>query len=137
MCHILLMLFTDANLLVLHRNFWQRGQCFFVEHSVRIPDPLSLKAENDSETLNLTVIEHPEGPKVFPFGLSKLLVVEIYKTFWDILESEDKEWQNLLSPGIDRFSHINHATIVTGQPGIGQYAIVSIFYNFDLSDIIL
>ena len=95
--------------------------------------------ENDSETLNLTVIEHPEGPEqVFPFGLSKLLVVEIYETFWDILESEDKEWQNLLRlPGIDRFSYINHATIVTGQPGIGQYAIVSIFYNFDLSDIIL
>jgi hypothetical protein len=94
----------------------------FVKHLVQIPDPLSLVVENDSEELDLTVIEHPEGPEqVFPYGLSKLLVVKIYETFWNLLESEDQEWQNLLrSPGIDRFSHIHHATIVTGQPGIGQ-----------------
>ena len=41
------------------------------------------------------------------------------------------------SPGIERFSHIHHATIVTGQPGIGQHAIVYIFYDFDLSDFML
>lgn len=111
----------------------------FVKRPVQIPDPLSLEVENYSETLDLTVIEHPEGPEqVFPFGLSKLLVVEIYETFWNLLESEDQEWRTLLqSPGIDRFSYIHHATIVTGQPGIGQYAIVYIFYSFDLSDFIL
>ena len=77
--------------------------------------------ENGYEPLNLTVIEHPEGPeRVFPFGLSKLLVIEIFETFWYLLESENKEWQTLLqSPGLDRFSSIHHATIVTGQPGIG------------------
>jgi hypothetical protein len=111
----------------------------FVQRPVQIPDPLSLEVENDSETLNLTVIEHPEGPEqVFPFGLAKLLVVEIYETFWKLLETEDQEWQTLLrSPGIDRFSYIHHATIITGQPGIGQYAAVYIFYNFALSDFIL
>ena len=95
--------------------------------------------ENDSETLNLTVIEHPEGPEqVFPFGLSRLLVVEIYETFWDLLEFEDNIWQDLRqSPSIDWFSHIHHATIVTGQPGIGQFASVYIFYHFDLLVIIL
>jgi hypothetical protein len=70
---------------------------------------------------------------VFPFGLSRLLVVEIYETFWDLLEFEDNIWQDLWqSPGIDWFSHIHHATIVTGQPGIGQFASVYIFYHFDL-----
>jgi hypothetical protein len=102
----------------------------FIKRLVQIPDPLSLQVENDSEVLNLTVIEHPEGPEqVFPFGLSKLLVVEIYETFWNILESEDRDWQTLLrSPGTERFAYSHHATIVTGQPGIGQYAIVYIFY---------
>lgn len=111
----------------------------FVKHLVQIPDPLSLEVENDSEMLSVTVIEHPEGPEqVFPFGLSKLFVVEIYETFWNLLESENQEWQTLLrSPGIDRFSHIQHATIITGQPGIGQYTSVYIFYNSDLSDFIL
>ena len=112
---------TDDNLLALHNNFWQRGQHLFVKRSIQIPDPRSLEVANGSEPLNLTVIEHPDGPEgVFPFGLSKLLVVEIFDTFWNILESEDTEWQKLLhSPGLDRFSFVNHATIVTGQPGIG------------------
>jgi hypothetical protein len=94
--------------------------------------------END-EPLNLMVIEHPEGPeRVFPCGFSKLLVVEIFETFRNLLESENKEWQMLLqSPGLDRFSSIHHATIVTGQPGIGQYAVVYNFYNLDLSDFLL
>ena len=85
------------------------------------------------------VIEHPEGPeRVFPCGFSKLLVVEIFETFRNLLESENKEWQMLLqSPGLDRFSSIHHATIVTGQPGIGQYAVVYNFYNLDLSDFLL
>jgi hypothetical protein len=95
--------------------------------------------ENDSELLNLTVIEHPEGPeRAFPFGLSKLLVVEIFETFWNLLEFKNKEWQMLLqSPGMDHFSSIYHATIVTGQSGIGQCAVIYNFYNLDLSDFIL
>jgi hypothetical protein len=74
-----------------------------------------------SELLTLPVIVNPEGQ--FRFGLSKLLVIEIFKTFWDLLQHEDKEWENLLqSPELDRFAYIHHATIVTGQPGTGQYS---------------
>jgi hypothetical protein len=82
--------------------------------------------ENGSGPLSLTVIEHPEGPeRLFPFGFSNILVTEIFETFWNLLESEDMEWQKLLqSPRLERFSFIHHATIVTGQPGIGQYAVI-------------
>ncbi|KIL55326.1 hypothetical protein M378DRAFT_56130, partial [Amanita muscaria Koide BX008] len=48
----------------------------------------------------------------------KLLVVPIYETFWDVLKDEDRLWQALLQP--PRFSHPCHATIVTGQPGVGK-----------------
>jgi hypothetical protein len=79
-----------------------------------------LVVENDSKPLTLTVIENPDGE--FRFGLSKLLVVEIFETFWNLLRFEDEEWEKLLkSPGADRFARIHHATIITGQPGIGEY----------------
>ena len=76
-----------------------------------------------SEPLTLTVIEHPGGE--FRFGDSKLIVREIFETFWSLLESEDAEWQKLVqSPGVARrFHYPHHATIITGQPGIGQYTI--------------
>jgi hypothetical protein len=95
--------------------------------------------ENGLEPLSLTIIKHPEGPeRVFPFGHSKLLVVDIFETFWNLLESEEKEWQALLrSPGLNHFSYVHHATIVTGQPGIDQYAVICTFYYLDLSDFIL
>jgi hypothetical protein len=41
-----------------------------------------------------------------------MLVVEIFKTFWDLLQSEDVEWDNVLKlPALDRFSYAHHATI--------------------------
>jgi hypothetical protein len=114
--------FPDADLLALHKTFWNNEECPFGKQSIRIPDPLSLEVEDDSEPLNLTVIMNPEGK--FRFGLSRLLVVEIFKTFWELLQNEDEEWQALVkSPALDRFARIHHATIVTGQPGIGQYLI--------------
>jgi len=88
------------------------------------------------DTLELAVIDLPEGSeKAFTTEVSRLLVVPIYETFWDILKYEDQLWQALpvKSP---RFSHPCHATIVTGQPGVGQCAIAYIFYNFDLLDLI-
>lgn len=121
--HILLMLFTDDRFLALHNSFWKRGEDRFVRHSVLIPDPLSLDVESDSETLGLTIIDLPKGF----FEVSKLLVVEIYKTFWDLLNSEDQHWETLLqTPG--RYHSLHHSTIFTGQPGIGQYAIAYIFF---------
>jgi hypothetical protein len=81
-----------------------------------------LEVEHGSQPLNLTVIVNPEGK--FRFGLSRLLVVEIFETFWELLQYEDEEWEELLkSPDLDRFARIHHATIVTGQPGVGQYLI--------------
>ena len=74
------------------------------------------------QPLNLTIIMNPEG--IFCFRLPKLLIVKISKTFWELLQYEDEEWQKLVkSPDLDRFARIHHATIVTGQPGIGQYLI--------------
>jgi len=68
----------------------------------------------------LTVIENPDG--MFRFGLERLLVVDIFETFWDLLRCEDEEWEKLVkSRRLDRFARIHHATIVTGQPGIGQH----------------
>jgi hypothetical protein len=76
--------------------------------------------EDGSQPLNLTVIVNPEGK--FHFGLSRLLVIEIFETFWELLRYEDEEWQELVkSPALDGFASIHHATIVTGQPGVGQY----------------
>ncbi len=73
--------------------------------------------------LELAVIDLPEGSqKAFTTGVSKLLVIPIYETFWDLLEHEDQRWQAL--PQSQKFSHPRHATIVTGQPGVGQCAIV-------------
>ena len=90
--------------------------------------------EDGSQPLNLTVIVNPEGK--FRFGLSKLLVIEIFETFWELLHYEDEKWQELAkSPELDRFASIHHATIITGQPGIGRYLIYTLL-DFDLSDFI-
>jgi hypothetical protein len=75
---------------------------------------LSLDVEDDSETLDVTVIDLPTEF----FGVSKLLVVQIYETFWDLLNSEGQDWQSLARLS-GRFSSLCHATIITGQPGIG------------------
>jgi hypothetical protein len=87
--------------------------------SVQIVDLLSLEVKSSSEPSTLTVIEGK-----FRFGLTKPLVVEIFKTFWNILQSEDEAWETLLqSPELDSFAPLHHTTIVTGQTSIGQYLI--------------
>jgi hypothetical protein len=92
------------------------------KQSVHIPNPLSFEVEAGSELLELTIIVNPEGK--FRFRLSRLLIVEIFETFWDLLQHEDEKWQELVkSPELDHFARLHHATIVTGQPGIGQYQI--------------
>jgi hypothetical protein len=78
--------------------------------------------EDGSQPLNLTIIMNPEG--IFCFRQPKLLIVKISKTFWELLQDEDKKWQELVkSPNLDCFAHIHHVMIVTGQSGIGQYLI--------------
>lgn len=86
--------FTVDYFHALHERFWNRGEHIFAQcTSVKIPDPLSLEVDDNSEVLNLAVIELPRAPTLSYFGYSKLLVVEIYETFWRLLESEDQEWQ--------------------------------------------
>ena len=85
--------------------------------------------------LEFAIIDLPEGSqKAFTSGVSRLLVTPIYETFWDLLQREDQHWQAL--PQSQKFAHLCHATIVTGQPGVGQCAIVDIFYNFVLLNLI-
>ena len=127
--------FTDNYFLAIHQSFWRRGEDIFVKQGVKIPDSLSSELDDNSETLQLVVIDLPGGSEeVFGIDVPKLLVTPIYETFWDILRTEDRRWQPLLHSS--RFSHPCHATIVTGQPGIGQCAIAYIFYNSDLLDLI-
>jgi hypothetical protein len=138
-CHSLLTLFvlTVDHFYVLHKQFWNRGEHNFVQYtSVKIPDPLSLEVDDKSEVLDF--IELPQGPRqIYYFGPSKLLVLEIYETFWGLLESEDHEWQQQLSNNAFKaLLSLHHSTIVTGQPGIGQYAIAHTFYNFSSLDFV-
>ncbi len=110
---------------------WNCGEDIFQQRaSVKIPDPLSLEVDNNSEVLNLAVIKTPSY-----FGCPELLVVEIYETFWGLLESEDQKWQNLNSSDSnadgDPFLSLYHSTMITGQPGIGQYAVAHIFGSLD------
>ena len=129
---MVLMLLTDGHFLTIRQSFWQRGEHIFVKRHIRTPNSLSSELDG---MLELAVIDLPEGSeKALTTEVSKLLVVPIYKTFWDVLESEDRCWQALLRP--PRFSRPHHATIVTGQPGVGQCAIAHIFYNFELLDLI-
>lgn len=81
--------------------------------------------EDGAQPLTFSCIELPEG--TFRFGLRKLLVIDIFDIFWELLQSEDRKWQNIR---MDRFSSVHHATIVTGQPGIGQYYIIYIYPVF-------
>ncbi|KAI0296510.1 hypothetical protein B0F90DRAFT_1745842 [Multifurca ochricompacta] len=109
----------DSCFLAIHQSFWQLGEDIFVRRRVQIPDSLSSELNNNSETLELVVVDLPEGSQnAFTIEVPKLLVVPIYETFWDILRYEDQCWQALLQP--PRFSHPCHATIVTGQPGVGK-----------------
>ncbi|KAF8807200.1 hypothetical protein BYT27DRAFT_6558586 [Phlegmacium glaucopus] len=108
----------DGYFSAIYRSFWQCGEHIFARRHVRIPDPLSSELDGNSETLELEVIDLPEGSeKAFITEVPKLLVVPIYETFWDVLKGEDQCWQALQSP---RFSHSCHATIVIGQPGVGK-----------------
>ena len=135
-CHGADVVFTDGHFLAIYQSFWNHGEDLFVRHRVQIPNSLSSEQENNLEMLELAVIDLPEGSqKAFTTAVSKLLVTPIYDTFWDILNHEAQCWQDL-DPQSEKFSHLCHATIVTGQPGIGQYIIIAIFYNFDLLDLI-
>ncbi|KAM6503866.1 hypothetical protein JOM56_000809 [Amanita muscaria] len=110
---------SDGHFLAIHKSFWQRRERISVRWRVQVPESLSSELDGNSETLELVVIDLPGGSeKAFTTEVPKLLVIPIYETFWDVLKDEDRLWQALLQP--PRFSHPCHATIVTGQPGVGK-----------------
>jgi hypothetical protein len=74
--------------------------------------------DNNLETLESVVIDLPEGSeRAFTTQVPRILVIPTYENFWDILQDEDRRWQAPLS---QTYFYPSHATIVTGQPGIGQ-----------------
>ena len=80
--------------------------------------------DNNPETLESVVIDHPEGPeRAFTTQVPRILVIPTYEIFWDILQDEDRRWQAPLS---QTDFYPSHATIVTDQPGVGQCAIAYI-----------
>ncbi|KIM71660.1 hypothetical protein PILCRDRAFT_93764 [Piloderma croceum F 1598] len=85
----------NTNLLALHKTFWCHEEHLLGKQSIPIPDQLSLEVEDGSQPLNLTIIMNPEG--IFCFRQPKLLIVKISKTFWELLQDEDKKWQELVN----------------------------------------
>ena len=108
----------DSNLCELHRLFWGKLESsLYHTFKVKIPHHMTLEIE-EGEGSDFTVIKLPAGVK-FPFGGSMMLVPEIYQTFWDLVESDDVDWQSRQERD-QPFHFPTHATIIIGQPGIGQ-----------------
>ncbi|KIL69383.1 hypothetical protein M378DRAFT_21547 [Amanita muscaria Koide BX008] len=117
--HIIVKVPRTNHFRAIHEHFWQRREHISVRWRVQIPESSLSELDDNSETLELVVIDLPRGSeKAFTTEVPRLLVVPIYETFWDVLKDEDQRWQALLQP--PRFSHPCHATIVTGQPGVGK-----------------
>ena len=111
---------TDHHFLDIHQRFWDHGEDIFDRCRARIPDLSSSELDCESEMLELAVIDLPGGSEQFTTQVPKLLVVPTYETFWNVLNDENQRWQGLLQTKIQtRFLDLCHATIVTGQPGIG------------------
>jgi hypothetical protein len=113
---------VDLNLLKLHKLFWGVSKSpFFVTFKTKIPNLRTLKFD---EELEFTIISLPDGVK-FPHDDNKLLVTSIFKTFWDLVSIDDKDWQKAVKP-----SNPCHATIIIGQPGISEFVVSSFQIQF-------
>lgn len=108
----------DLNFAQLHKLFWGVQQSpYFVTLTTVIPDMRTLNVDGRQES-DFEAIRLPEGTK-FPHGGPNLLVTAIYRTFWDILSSDDQDWQECQrKPQPHAFP--SHATVIKGQPGIGM-----------------
>jgi hypothetical protein len=110
----------DLNFHTLHTLFWGVSESpLFVTHKTKMPNLRTLKI--DKEELEFTIISLPDGVK-FPHGQSKLLITSIFETFWDLVSADDKDWQELVDAE-NPHSHPSHATVITGQPGIGEFLV--------------
>lgn len=76
---------------------------------------LDVKGVRESE---YNIIDLPPGIQ-FPHGTSNLLITNTYKVFWDLICEDDRDWQKHQNLP-ERHLCQSHATIITGQPGIGM-----------------
>ncbi|KAF8220128.1 hypothetical protein L208DRAFT_1382747 [Tricholoma matsutake] len=81
----------------------------FVQHPVQIPNPLSLEVENRGQ--NKHSLLDSQNSLLLKF-------TKLSGNFWKLKIRSGKPLLRL--PGINQFSYIHHAAIVTGQPGIGK-----------------
>ncbi|KDQ06536.1 hypothetical protein BOTBODRAFT_181501 [Botryobasidium botryosum FD-172 SS1] len=110
----------DAKFAQLYDLFWgvPTPSCY-ITIDPPIPDLSEPQATAQGNPYTAIRLDQP----LFPFGGSRLLVTHIYRTFLDLLEKQDKIWQNLKSP--EPFRSASHATIISGQPGIGKQVFLS------------
>ncbi|KDQ08732.1 hypothetical protein BOTBODRAFT_179652 [Botryobasidium botryosum FD-172 SS1] len=113
----------EPQLARLHELFWG------VTHSpwyttINPPIPELGKPDSTIQGEPFTVIHLP-GDVRFPSGDSWLLVTPIFRTFWDLLAKEDEFWADIQAKPGNPYNDPAHATIISGQPGIGKTVFLS------------
>lgn len=88
--------------------------------STVIPDARTLSTGGVQASAFETIVLPNDA--IFPDDSSYLLIRDVYKTFWDLLEEEDEKWQSRLRHVL-RFMFLSHGTVITGHPGIGEYTL--------------
>lgn len=105
------------NLHELHRLFWGvLDSPLFVTNRVTIPNAKSLRPEKVKEfkTINLPYPIH------FPDDSSTIIITEIFETFRELLRRDDDAWERVQRKST-RFADPRHCTVISGQPGIGEF----------------
>ncbi|KDQ19358.1 hypothetical protein BOTBODRAFT_41603 [Botryobasidium botryosum FD-172 SS1] len=115
--HIHILVRKDPNLTKLHELFWGVSDSPYIKDITSLPVP-DLGDPDSIDEEPFTIIRLPDGV-VFPYASasSVLLVTQVYKEFWELLQGEDEHWEAQEGP---RFLQNSHATIISGQPGIGK-----------------
>ncbi|KDQ07956.1 hypothetical protein BOTBODRAFT_48516 [Botryobasidium botryosum FD-172 SS1] len=90
---------------------------------VLVKQPALIPVYNPSPFRRLREAHSRPRNALFPFGGSRILVTNTYRTFLDFLEEQDEIWQNL--EATEPFCNVSHATVISGQPGIGKTVFLS------------
>lgn len=105
----------------LHELFWRTSDPphhFLVSSSV----PNMISSENESSESTFQIVDLPQDA-IFPDDSSTMLVLKVYEEFWDLLCEDDNYWENIVCTQRTRacrFLSSYHATVISGQPGIGK-----------------
>lgn len=111
----------DRRLSHLHELFWGLSESpHTVKISAAIPDERTLNIEGGPVSV-VEAINLPEDT-TFPDDNTRILISDIYKIFWNILCNEDENWQGR-PDSISPFAFPSHATVISGQSGIGKYTV--------------